>query len=138
MFLDESMYLSFLPRIDEQVVSANPQQLIMQGLYSKVPLMSGDCKDEGEMLRFFPITILLPASKSADTMLQGQSSPSQVSISRRSLKHTIISFPTTFLRQHKVRSTTSRPTIPRIRPLALPSIPATQICSRTFKKLDVI
>ncbi|KAI0942552.1 hypothetical protein AcW1_003149 [Taiwanofungus camphoratus] len=41
--------LAWQPRLDGEVFARNPQRSVEMGLYAKVPIISGDCDDEGTL-----------------------------------------------------------------------------------------
>ncbi|PCH36169.1 hypothetical protein WOLCODRAFT_20391 [Wolfiporia cocos MD-104 SS10] len=45
----ESINLVWQPRIDEDIFIQNPQRSMIMGRYAMVPLLTGDCDDEGTL-----------------------------------------------------------------------------------------
>ncbi|KAJ7685852.1 Alpha/Beta hydrolase protein [Mycena rosella] len=49
LFSYSSLSLPSLPRVDGDVIVQNPLLSVSQGLYAKVPILTGDCDDEGTL-----------------------------------------------------------------------------------------
>ncbi|KIJ40555.1 hypothetical protein M422DRAFT_230113 [Sphaerobolus stellatus SS14] len=49
LFSFTSLQLVWQPRVDGEFIKENPQDSIAQGAFSKVPLINGDCDDEGTL-----------------------------------------------------------------------------------------
>jgi len=47
-----SVRLGWQPSVDGQIIVRNPQESLQKGLYAKVPLVTGDCDDEGTLFSF--------------------------------------------------------------------------------------
>ncbi|KAF8995824.1 carotenoid ester lipase precursor [Cyathus striatus] len=47
LFSYQSLMLAYQPSVDGEFIVRNPTTSISQGLYAKVPIISGDCDDEG-------------------------------------------------------------------------------------------
>jgi len=48
----QSLRLAFGPSVDGNVIARNPQASVRKGLYSRVPIVSGNCDDEGTLFSF--------------------------------------------------------------------------------------
>lgn len=46
-FRSKSLNLAYLPRVDGVFLTDNPQQLVLKGSVARLPLVTGDCDDEG-------------------------------------------------------------------------------------------
>ena len=47
LFAYQSLNLAWLPRVDGDFFEENPQVLVQKGKYSKIPIINGNCDDEG-------------------------------------------------------------------------------------------
>jgi carboxylesterase type B len=47
--LQQSLALAWQPRIDGTFLVDSPQKLVQQGVVARIPLVSGDCDDEGTL-----------------------------------------------------------------------------------------
>jgi hypothetical protein len=47
--MQQSLALAWLPRIDGAFLVDSPQKLVQQGIVARIPLVSGDCDDEGTL-----------------------------------------------------------------------------------------
>ncbi|TFY61853.1 hypothetical protein EVJ58_g4251 [Rhodofomes roseus] len=56
-FSYQSLTLAWEPRIDGQVVLRNGMKYIQEGLYAKVPVIIGDCYDEGTLFSFGNVNV---------------------------------------------------------------------------------
>jgi acetylcholinesterase len=53
----QSLALAWLPRVDGVFLTADPQQLVLQGSVANIPLVTGDCDDEGTLFSFSTLNI---------------------------------------------------------------------------------
>lgn len=53
IFAYQSLSLNYLPQADDNFLTLDPQLLVAKGEYAKVPMVTGDCADEGT---FFSLT----------------------------------------------------------------------------------
>ncbi|OJA18272.1 hypothetical protein AZE42_04996 [Rhizopogon vesiculosus] len=60
----QSLALAWLPRVDGVFLTADPQQLVLQGSVADVPFVTGDCDDEGTLFSLSTLNI------STDAQLQ--------------------------------------------------------------------
>ncbi|KAF8151883.1 sterol esterase [Mycena galopus ATCC 62051] len=51
-FSYSSLSLVWQPRVDGDIIVRNPVQSVAQGAFAKIPLLSGDCDDEGTLFSF--------------------------------------------------------------------------------------
>jgi carboxylesterase type B len=51
--------LAWLPRVDGVFLTADPQDLIMQGSVADIPFITGDCDDEGTLFSLSSLNITL-------------------------------------------------------------------------------
>ncbi|TDL14969.1 carotenoid ester lipase precursor [Rickenella mellea] len=61
IFSYQSLEIVWQPRVDGVFLKRNPQTSVAQGLYAKVPFVSGDCDDEGTLFSLFNINITTDA-----------------------------------------------------------------------------
>jgi acetylcholinesterase len=47
--IPQSLDLAWLPRVDGDFLTDDPQKLVQQGQVAKIPIVSGDCDDEGTL-----------------------------------------------------------------------------------------
>lgn len=47
VFSYTAINLPWIPTVDGNFIKRDPQESIRQGLYAKVPILAGDCDDEG-------------------------------------------------------------------------------------------
>jgi carboxylesterase type B len=52
-----SLQLAWNPSVDGQFILRNPQESIQQGLYTRVPFVTGDCDDEGTIFSLSTLNI---------------------------------------------------------------------------------
>ncbi|KAF8186514.1 Alpha/Beta hydrolase protein [Mycena galopus ATCC 62051] len=52
LFSYSSISLVWRPRVDGDIIVRNPAQSVAQGAFAKIPLLSGDCDDEGTLFSF--------------------------------------------------------------------------------------
>jgi carboxylesterase type B len=45
----QSLDLAWPPRVDDDFLTDDPQKLVQQGQVAKIPIVSGDCDDEGTL-----------------------------------------------------------------------------------------
>lgn len=57
----QSLVLAWLPRADGVLFSDNPQRLVQQGKIANVPLVSGDCDDEGTLFSLSTLNVTTDA-----------------------------------------------------------------------------
>jgi carboxylesterase type B len=57
IFSFQSLQLTWQPTIDGVFITHNPQLAIQQGLFSKVPIITGDCDDEGTLFSFTTLNL---------------------------------------------------------------------------------
>ncbi|KAK0460004.1 carotenoid ester lipase precursor [Desarmillaria tabescens] len=57
----QSLALAWLPRADGVLFSDNPQRLVEQGKIANVPIVSGDCDDEGTLFSFASLNVTTSA-----------------------------------------------------------------------------
>ncbi|KAF8134091.1 sterol esterase [Mycena galopus ATCC 62051] len=57
LFSYRSLSLVWRPRVDGDVILRNPVQSVAQGAFAKIPLLSGDCDDEGTLFSFSSINV---------------------------------------------------------------------------------
>ncbi|KAF9265176.1 carotenoid ester lipase precursor [Marasmius fiardii PR-910] len=57
IFAYQSLNLAWLPRADGTFLSDNPQKLVQQGKVAKVPIVSGDCDDEGTLFSLSTLNV---------------------------------------------------------------------------------
>lgn len=62
---DQSLALTYLPRVDGIFFKANPQQLVLQGSVAPVPIVTGDCDDEGTLFSLSSANITSEKQKEA-------------------------------------------------------------------------
>jgi len=53
----QTLALAWLPRIDGVSLTADPQQLVLQGSVADVPFVTGDCDDEGTLFSLSTLNI---------------------------------------------------------------------------------
>ncbi|KAI0052056.1 sterol esterase [Auriscalpium vulgare] len=56
-----ALNLAWQPRIDGDLILLNPQTSVSWGLYNKIPLLSGDCDDEGPVFSLSSVNITTDA-----------------------------------------------------------------------------
>ncbi|KAK0460006.1 carotenoid ester lipase precursor [Desarmillaria tabescens] len=69
----QSLALAWLPRADGVLFSDNPQRLVEQGKIANVPIVSGDCDDEGTLFSFASLNVTTSAEVA--TYIKTQISP---------------------------------------------------------------
>ncbi|OJA14825.1 hypothetical protein AZE42_11599 [Rhizopogon vesiculosus] len=57
----QSLAVALLPRVDGVFLTANPQQLVLQGSVANIPFVTGDCDDEGTLFSFSTLNITTDA-----------------------------------------------------------------------------
>ncbi|KAI0060458.1 carotenoid ester lipase precursor [Artomyces pyxidatus] len=57
IFAYQSLVLAWLPRADGVFLTAPPQQLVLQGSVANVPIISGDCDDEGTLFSLSTLNV---------------------------------------------------------------------------------
>ncbi|OAX36717.1 alpha/beta-hydrolase [Rhizopogon vinicolor AM-OR11-026] len=57
----QSLALAWLPRVDGVFLTADPQQLVLQGSVADIPFITGDCDDEGTLFSFSTLNITTDA-----------------------------------------------------------------------------
>jgi acetylcholinesterase len=61
----QSLSLAWTPREDGVFLTANPQQLVVQGSVAPVPFVTGDCDDEGTIFSLFSTNLTTDAEVAA-------------------------------------------------------------------------
>ncbi|KAK7458144.1 hypothetical protein VKT23_010052 [Stygiomarasmius scandens] len=61
IFSYQSLKLAWLPRADGVFLTDNPQRLVQQGKIANIPIISGDCDDEGTLFSFSTLNITTEA-----------------------------------------------------------------------------
>ncbi|KAG7088905.1 hypothetical protein E1B28_012850 [Marasmius oreades] len=57
IFSYQSLNLAWLPRADGVFLTDNPQRLVQQGKVAKIPIVSGDCDDEGTLFSLSTLNV---------------------------------------------------------------------------------
>ncbi|KAG7090372.1 hypothetical protein E1B28_009491 [Marasmius oreades] len=57
IFAYQSLNLAWLPRTDGVFLSDTPQKLVQQGKVAKIPIVSGDCDDEGTLFSLSTLNV---------------------------------------------------------------------------------
>ncbi|OAX36715.1 alpha/beta-hydrolase [Rhizopogon vinicolor AM-OR11-026] len=57
----QTLALAWLPRIDGVFLTADPQQLVLQGSVADIPFITGDCDDEGTLFSLSTLNITTDA-----------------------------------------------------------------------------
>lgn len=47
--MQQSLALAWPPRVDGAFLVDSPQKLVQKGIVARIPLVSGDCDDEGTL-----------------------------------------------------------------------------------------
>jgi len=53
----QSLALAWLPRVDGVFLTADPQDLVIQGSVANIPFVTGDCDDEGTLFSLTTLNI---------------------------------------------------------------------------------
>ncbi|OAX38437.1 alpha beta-hydrolase [Rhizopogon vinicolor AM-OR11-026] len=61
LFSYQSLAIAWLPRVDGVFLTADPQQLVLQGSVADIPFVTGDCDDEGTLFSFSTLNITTDA-----------------------------------------------------------------------------
>ncbi|KAK7025565.1 hypothetical protein VNI00_015918 [Paramarasmius palmivorus] len=61
IFAYQSLNLAWLPRADGTFLTDNPQRLVQQGKVAKIPIVSGDCDDEGTLFSLSTLNVTTEA-----------------------------------------------------------------------------
>ena len=71
MSVHQSLRLAWVPRVDGNFLKDSPAQLILQGSVADIPMISGDCDDEGTLftLSLLNITSVIIALRCASIVL---------------------------------------------------------------------
>ncbi|KAG1741514.1 Alpha/Beta hydrolase protein [Suillus paluster] len=57
IFSYPGMFLIWLPRVDGVFLTADPQDLVLQGSVADIPFITGDCDDEGTLFSFSSLNV---------------------------------------------------------------------------------
>ncbi|KAG7088897.1 hypothetical protein E1B28_012842 [Marasmius oreades] len=57
IFSYQSLNLAWLPRADGVFLSDNPQRLVQEGKVAQIPIVSGDCEDEGTLFSLSTLNV---------------------------------------------------------------------------------
>ncbi|ESK84787.1 carotenoid ester lipase precursor [Moniliophthora roreri MCA 2997] len=61
IFAYQSLNLAWLPRADGKFLADAPQKLVQQGKVAKIPIVSGDCDDEGTLFSLSTLNVTTEA-----------------------------------------------------------------------------
>ncbi|KAF9810805.1 hypothetical protein IEO21_06785 [Rhodonia placenta] len=81
MFSYTAHNLPWAPRVDGDLFVRNPQQSLLMGLHAKVPIISGDCEDEGTLFSLGNLNITyIPVATPAEIAAVGSAYPDDPSL----------------------------------------------------------